>query len=102
MIGYHFLICLDGTIEAGRPIRMAGAHCKGHNAESIGIAYVGGTKDFNSADTRTDAQKVALIGLIRTLKHCYPTITHVTSHHDYNRLKACPCFDATLEYRSLV
>lgn len=101
-IGYHFVVCLDGTIEAGRPISKPGAHCKSHNAESIGIAYVGGIKGFNAADTRTEAQKAALVGLIRTLLHCYPSINRITSHHDYNPLKACPSFDATLEYRNLL
>ena len=43
-IGYHFVIRLDGTIELGRPIAEVGAHCAGHNAESIGICYVGGMK----------------------------------------------------------
>lgn len=43
-IGYHFVIHLDGTIELGRPIAEVGAHCAGHNAESIGICYVGGLK----------------------------------------------------------
>ena len=43
-IGYHFVIRLDGTIELGRPIAEVGAQCAGHNAESIGICYVGGMK----------------------------------------------------------
>lgn len=37
MVGYHFVIRLDGTIEQGRPLEMIGAHCTGHNAHSIGI-----------------------------------------------------------------
>lgn len=43
MIGYHYVIRLDGTIEQGRPLEMTGAHCKGHNAHSIGICYIGGS-----------------------------------------------------------
>ena len=42
-IGYHFVVYLDGTVHTGRPIGLAGAHCKGHNAHSIGICYVGVT-----------------------------------------------------------
>jgi N-acetylmuramoyl-L-alanine amidase len=41
-VGYHFLIRLDGTVETGRPIEQAGAHVKGFNSDSIGIAYAGG------------------------------------------------------------
>ena len=48
-IGYHFVIDLDGTVENGRPLSMAGAHCadrglsgKSYNLHSIGICYVGG------------------------------------------------------------
>ena len=42
MIGYHYLVRLDGTIEKGRPETMQGAHCKGYNYQSLGICYVGG------------------------------------------------------------
>ena len=41
-IGYHYVVYLDGTVHKGRPLEKAGAHCKGHNAHSIGICYVGG------------------------------------------------------------
>lgn len=62
-IGYHFLIGLDGTIHPGRPIAQVGAHCRGHNAHSIGIAYAGGARaDCRTpADTRTPAQRLSLI-----------------------------------------
>ena len=28
-IGYHYVVCLDGRLERGRDISLAGAHCKG-------------------------------------------------------------------------
>lgn len=96
-IGYHYVIRLDGTIERGRPISRAGAHCVGHNAHSIGICYVGGLDDAGeAADTRTPAQKSALIKLIYNLITVYRCDVH--SHHDYNSSKPCPCFDAHEEY----
>lgn len=96
-IGYHYVIRLDGTIERGRPISRAGAHCVGHNAHSIGICYVGGLDDVGeAADTRTPAQKSALIKLIYNLITVYRCDVH--SHHDYNSSKSCPCFDAHEEY----
>ncbi len=27
-IGYHYVICLDGKLEKGRDVALAGAHCK--------------------------------------------------------------------------
>ena len=39
--GYHYVIPVDGSIEAGRPEEMVGAHCRYHNRHSIGVAYVG-------------------------------------------------------------
>ena len=54
-IGYHYLVDLNGLILTGRDIGRVGAHCKGHNANSIGICYVGGLdKNGKSKDTRTD------------------------------------------------
>jgi len=41
-VGYHYLIDLDGTVVEGRPIEKAGAHVKGHNANSVGISLFGG------------------------------------------------------------
>ena len=39
-IGYHYVVCLDGRLERGRDISLAGAHCKGWNEHSIGICYI--------------------------------------------------------------
>ena len=99
-IGYHYLILLDGMIQEGRPIEKTGAHCKGHNQNSIGVCYVGGLdKDGNPADTRTDEQKEALLWLLKDLKRQYPNAT-VHSHRDFAK-KSCPSFDATKEYSNL-
>ena len=96
-IGYHFLVGLDGTIHKGRPIEKAGAHCKGHNAHSIGICYVGGLdRQGKPKDTRTAAQKAALLSLIRELRQRFPRAT-VHGHREFAN-KACPCFDAKKEY----
>ena len=99
-IGYHFLIGLNGEIWEGRPIEQAGAHAEGHNANSIGICYVGGLDaNLKPKDTRTAAQKESLLNLIKELKQKYPTAT-VHGHREFAN-KACPCFDAKNEYKNL-
>lgn len=40
-IGYHYVILKDGTIQFGRLEETIGAHCEGHNANSIGICLIG-------------------------------------------------------------
>lgn len=117
-IGYHFLIHLDGTIEACRPISKIGCHTSGHNARSIGICYIGGldARDTNGTmikDTRTPAQKESLIRIIKKLKAEYHIKT-VMGHRDtspdlngngiidpYEYIKGCPCFDAIPEYKNI-
>lgn len=101
-IGYHFVILHNGIIQAGRAVGAVGAHCKGHNAESIGIAYVGGiNENKQSADTRTISQKQALVTLIKQLLKQYPTIRKISGHRDYCNT-ACPSFNATAEYKHLI
>lgn len=92
-IGYHYVIRLDGTIETGRPIEQIGAHCKGHNRNSIGICYIGGTeKDCKTPkDTRTPLQREALQQLCKQLKAEYPNAT-IHGHSDFAN-KACPSFN---------
>lgn len=99
-IGYHYVIDLDGTIETGRAIEKAGAHCTGHNANSIGVCYIGGCdKQMKPKDTRTDAQKESLIALLRFLKLCYRD-AKIYGHRDFST-KPCPCFDAKTEYANI-
>ena len=99
-IGYHYLIKLDGTVEQGRAESRVGAHCKGHNARSIGVCYAGGCdRAMCPADTRTEAQRQSLRILLADLRHRYPGAS-IHSHRDF-AAKACPSFDATSEYADL-
>ena len=100
-IGYHYVIYLDGSIHTGRPIEKIGAHCKGHNADSIGICYIGGLAADGKTpkDTRTAAQKSSLLALLRQLRAQFPNAA-IHSHKDY-AAKACPSFDATKEYANI-
>lgn len=96
MIGYHYVIRLDGTIEQGRPLEMTGAHCKGHNAHSIGICYIGGLDPKGRPkDTRTPEQKDSLWALVQALLKQFPNAT-VHGHKEFAN-KDCPCFDVPKE-----
>tara|TARA_B100000780_G_scaffold118034_1_gene82821 strand:- start:3203 stop:3649 length:447 start_codon:yes stop_codon:yes gene_type:complete len=98
-IGYHYVIELDGKVKSGRQEERMGAHCKGHNKDSIGVCYVGGVESDGKTpkDTRTEVQKESLAQLLLELKsmHCD---ANVYSHGDFSA-KACPSFDATKEYK---
>lgn len=99
-IGYHYVVRLDGTIEEGRPVTQIGAHCLGKNDCSIGVCYVGGIdSDGRPVDTRTPAQKRALLSLLTDLRRRYPQ-AEIVGHRDF-AAKACPSFDARREYRTL-
>ncbi len=92
-IGYHYLVGRDGTIYAGRPESVVGAHCTGQNTCSIGVCYVGGEESDGShrpKDTRTPAQKKALRELVDSLLKEYPGAT-VHGHYEFAN-KACPSF----------
>ena len=109
-VGYHFYIRKDGYIWSTRPLEKAGAHVRGYNQHSIGIAYEGGLDEQgHPADTRTQQQKFSLRALIRTLKKDF-SITRVCGHRDLSPdkngdgvvepsewLKQCPCFDVATD-----
>lgn len=122
MIGYNYVIDLDGTVEVGRPLSMDGAHCntaglsgQSYNRHSIGICYVGGLdENGNPADTRTPEQKKALANLVNKLCDEYP-ITEIIGHRDASPdrngdgvisrnewIKQCPCFDVRAEFPIVV
>lgn len=106
-IGYHYVIYRDGSVHAGRSESKIGAHCTGYNSHSIGVCYVGGCDaekrlpdgQLAPKDTRTPAQKTALVELLRKLKAKYPHAT-IHGHREFAN-KACPSFDAFNEYKSL-
>jgi len=113
-IGYHYYVELDGSLRKGRDESMMGAHVKHHNAHSIGVCYEGGLDaQGRPADTRTEAQKVTLLRLIKALRQRYPKAL-VVGHRDLSPdlngdghitpnewVKECPCLDAVREYSIL-
>jgi N-acetylmuramoyl-L-alanine amidase len=89
--GYHYLIGINGEICEGRPLSVAGAHVAGQNANSVGIAYVGGGLPNNPQNTLTPVQSTALANLIRELKKQFPNAT-VHGHGEFGNT-SCPSFD---------
>lgn len=100
-IGYHYIIYRDGSIHIGRDESVIGAHCKGHNSNSIGVCYIGGVAADGKTpkDTRTEAQKISLLKLLSELKKKYPK-AKVYPHYKF-AAKACPSFNAEEEYKNI-
>lgn len=113
-IGYHRLLGIKGERWAGRPIEIAGSHIKGHNANSIGVCYVGGIgADGKAKDTRTPEQLAAMEAELRDLRAKYPN-AKIRGHRDmspdrdgdgvvepHEWLKMCPCFDVVAWCKSV-
>lgn len=108
--GYHILIHLDGTWEVLQKLPYGpyitldciANGAKGYNSSSLHVAYVGGLDAVSRrpADTRTPAQREALISVIAWLRLRYGNFP-VVGHRDLPGVnKACPCFDARKEYNN--
>ncbi|KAG7470641.1 hypothetical protein MATL_G00115990 [Megalops atlanticus] len=86
-IGYNFLIGGDGTVYEGRGWGVVGAHAKGNNHDSLGIAFMG---NFNN-ETPTPAalsstQKLLQCGV--ALGHLHPRYA-LLGHRDLAKTE-CP------------
>lgn len=93
-IGYHYVICLDGSVEPGRPVETPGAHVKGFNAHSIGICLIGGCDMTGKAANTFNARQMdALETLLHGLRGKFPR-ARILGHRDFpNVHKDCPSFD---------
>lgn len=81
-IGYHRYVNAKGKRFQGRPDEKIGAHTKGHNTGSIGIATFGkfGTE-------RTQDQYVGIIQEIIAINLKYPSVKLVKQHSDFDPKK---------------
>ncbi len=97
-IGYHFVIYVSGTTATGRHVNEIGAHCYGHNRQSIGVCMIG-------TDRFLPAQWEGLKATVLALQKKYPA-ARVAGHRDLSPdvdgdgiiepqewLKTCPGFD---------
>ena len=83
-IGYHWLIDGHGHLRLGRPENLPGAHVKGRNINSIGVAVIG---NFEIMEP-TEEQAAGLDILLQDLLVRYPEAT-VHTHREY-KATACP------------
>ena len=83
-IGYNFYVRKDGKIYQGRPEWAVGAHATGYNDKSIGVCAEGNFE----AEKMPEAQKQAIIELMRELKQKYPN-AQIKRHKDF-AATACP------------
>lgn len=112
-IGYHYLIgngylTGDGEIYQGRNIERIGAHAKGHNQDSLGIALIG---NFN-LNKPTEKQWESLIELLYSQCDMYDLHSrYIYGHKELEGTNTlCPgkCIDmdkvrrAVAEYNALI
>lgn len=112
--GYHYVVSPDGKITQMLEEASISNGVRGFNSVSINIAYIGGIDNHGKpVDNRTQAQKSALLSLVRMLHKKYPTAI-IQGHRDFSFdlnkdgkitpnewVKACPCFNAKEEYANL-
>ena len=98
-IGYHYVITngiikprakyqeeFDGILQEGRPVNKQGAHCKGHNRDSIGICLIG---DHHFSPIQFFALHALLA---RTCNTFSLKRDAVFRHADFDKNKSCPNF----------
>ena len=99
---YHYYIRLDGEVIPILPENVRGAHARNYNRCSLGICYEGGIDAKGRADdTRTEAQKKAMLDLLKDLTAEYPE-ARIIGHCELPHVaKTCPNFLASVYYASL-
>ena len=91
-IGYHHVICRDGTREAGRPEYWRGAHARGANERSLSVCLIG-------RSSFTAEQMDSLGTLLDEWRTRYPN-ARILGHRDAVETdKTCPNFDVESWWR---
>lgn len=112
--GYHYIVLPNGVNVNTWPDEKVANGVKGHNADSIHVAYIGGIDSKGRpVDNRTPTQRAMLRHIVNLLRARYPKAM-VCGHRDLSPdlngngrieplewVKACPCFDAVKEYSTI-
>ncbi|MCU7571545.1 N-acetylmuramoyl-L-alanine amidase [Riemerella anatipestifer] len=104
-VGYHYIIKPDGEIVQLANVNTITNGVRGHNRNSVHIAYIGGVEKGKAVDNRTVQQKASQVKLLRELQAKYPT-AEIVGHRDlspdlngdgiispHEWTKECPSFD---------
>lgn len=87
LVGYHYVIRRDGTLEKGLPDTMPGGHENRVNRRSLGVCLIGGGNDA------TPAQLTTLAALAGRLIDQLPEL-QVIGHRNVPGVRSsCPGFD---------
>ena len=82
-IGYHWVLRFNGRIwecVPGRPEREAGAHCKNHNAHSVGVVVCG---DYRTKQPCAEAQMLLRAALDAIMKRHKLPPSAISTHSNY-------------------
>lgn len=86
-VGYHYFIDKCGRIAVGRPLKRIGAHCRGHNKDSVGIC-VSGENLFNNEQFRALRELIDILCKAFGLRR-----DDVYPHNYFDKSKTCPNFE---------
>jgi len=87
-IAYHFLVRSSGETCKGRPINTVGAHCFGHNHQTLGICLSG-----KNIFSDIQLSSFAILCWELCLEYNLDIMTQVYPHSYFNRYKTCPNFN---------
>jgi N-acetylmuramoyl-L-alanine amidase len=99
--GYHFIIQRNGQVIMLLPLDRVANGVRGHNANAVHVAYIGGVDERGRAlDNRTPEQRQAMRDLTASLRQQFPRAA-IKGHRDFPGVtKECPSFDVATWIKS--
>lgn len=88
-IGYHYVVLPNGHVAKGRPLQQQGAHCKGHNRDTLGIVMIE-ARAIDRVGKFGDHFEPAQMQAVQELLH-HHGIDRVSGHNDH-AATLCPGF----------
>ena len=100
--GYHALIEPSGKINRLQKDEFPTNGVAGYNKVSLHVSYIGGVNEKGRGlDNRTEAQKEAILGILKEWRAKYPNAI-IQGHKDFPGVKKeCPSFNAKEEYANI-